>query len=121
MKFIKAYILLKIYKRYTMTDITVNSRICGFTHKIHGTKDGKNVTIKIETDCPKVKNISDLEVSMMQMFGIKDNYVIGKAQEGNCCATCIVPSAILHACNLELGLISQTLAKKVKDISIDFK
>ena len=104
-----------------MTDITVNSNICGFTHKIHGTKDGKNVTIKIETDCPKVKNISDLEVSMMQMFGIKDNYVIEKAQEGNCCATCIVPSGILHACNLELGLISQSLAKKVKDINIEFK
>ncbi|UGV40094.1 hypothetical protein J7W08_08265 [Methanococcoides orientis] len=104
-----------------MTDITVNSRICGFTHKIHGTKDGKNVKIKIETQCPKVKNISELEVPMMQLFGIKENIVTAKAQEGNCCATCLVPCGILHACNLELGLISQKLAKDVGNLSIEFE
>lgn len=104
-----------------MTDITVNSRICGFTHKIRGTKDGKKVKIKVETACPKVKNISELEVPMMELFGIKENAVIAKAQEGNCCATCLVPCAILHACNIELGLISETLAKDVGNLSIDFK
>jgi hypothetical protein len=103
-----------------MTDITVNSRICGFTHKIHGEKNGKKINISIETDCTKVKKLAQLEVPMMELFDIKENFVIGEAQKARCCATCLVPCGILHVCNLESGFISQTLAKDAKNLSIEF-
>ncbi len=103
-----------------MTDVEVNSRICGFAHKIHGEKNGKTINISIETDCAKVKKMAQLEVPMMEIFDIKENFVIGKAQEAKCCATCLVPSGVLHTCSLESGFISQTLAKDAKNISIDF-
>lgn len=41
-----------------MADVTVNSNICGFVHKIHGEKIGKNIVIDIETDCEKIKKMS---------------------------------------------------------------
>ncbi|MEA1985684.1 MAG: hypothetical protein U9N13_08565 [Euryarchaeota archaeon] len=104
-----------------MADLTVNSRICGFTHKVHGEMDGKNIRVSIDTECEKVKKISSMEVPRMELFDIKENYVMNNAQKAHCCATCIVPSGVLHVCNIEAGFISSTLAKKSGSISIDFE
>ena len=104
-----------------MTNLTVNSRICGFTNEIHGEMDGNNIQISIDTDCEKVKKISSMEVPKMEIFDIKENYVMNNAQKAHCCATCIVPSGVLHVCNIEAGFISSILAKKSGSISIDFE
>ncbi len=104
-----------------MTDINVNSRICGFSHKVHGEMDGKNIQVSIDTECEKIKKISSMEVPKMEVFDIRDNYVTKRAQEAHCCPTCIVPSGVLHACHIEAGFISSTLAKKSGSISIDFE
>ena len=104
-----------------MTDITVNSTICGFVHEIQGELNGKEVAIDIDTPCEKVKQISHLEVPMMEVFDIKDNYVMDKAKEAKCCSTCLIPCAILHACKIESEFISKSLVKKSGPLSIEFK
>jgi hypothetical protein len=104
----------------SMTDVTINSNICGFVHNVHGKRAGKNIVIDIETDCEKIKKMSHMEIPMDQTLDIKDNYVMTKAQEMKWCSTCLVPCGILHVCRMEMGLLSESLAKKSRNISIDF-
>ncbi|KXS40291.1 MAG: hypothetical protein AWU58_1969 [Methanohalophilus sp. T328-1] len=103
-----------------MTEVTVNSRICGYKHKINAEKEGKKVKVDITSDCKKIQAMSKMEVPRMEIFDIRDNYITKKAQEAHTCPTCIVPSGAIHACHLESGFISKTLAKESGSVSIDF-
>ncbi len=102
-----------------MTEITVNSTICGFVHKICGQKKGKFITVDIDTPCEKVKKFSHMEVPMREILDIKNNYVIDRAQEAGCSSNCLVPCAILNLCRIESGLIARSLAKKAGCLSIE--
>ena len=104
-----------------MTEVTVKSNVCGFTHKVCGKMEGDKIVVDIDTPCEKVKNMSHLEVPLMDLFDIKDNYVMQKAQEAKCSVTCIVPSAVLHVCCLEAGMMSKSLVGKVGNICIEFE
>lgn len=103
-----------------MTEVKVNSRICGFTHIIKGRMDGQNIVVDIDTPCEKIKEMSHLEVPMMDLFDIKENTVMGKAREARCTSTCLVPCAVMHVCCIEAGFMSGTLTKEAGSISIDF-
>ncbi|WP_292487343.1 hypothetical protein [Methanohalobium sp.] len=104
-----------------MSEVTVNSTICGFVHNIKGEIKGDKILVEIDSDCKKIKQMSPMEVPMMDTFDIKENYVINKAQEAKCSATCLVPRGILHVCRLEAGFLAQSLVDKSGSISIDFK
>ncbi|WP_300607950.1 hypothetical protein [Methanohalophilus sp.] len=104
-----------------MSEVTINSTICGFVHKVSGKRKGKNIIIDIETDCEKIKKMSHMEIPMDQTLDIKDNYVLTKAQEAQCSSNCLVPCGILHVCRFEMGILSESLAKKSGSISIEFK
>lgn len=103
-----------------MTELTVHSNICDYIHKVHGKEKGKNITINIDSSCEKVKNLSGMEVPRMETFDIRDNYVMKKAQEAGCCATCIVPSGVIHACRIESGFMAKSLVKDARNICITF-
>lgn len=90
-------------------------------HKVSGKRKGKNIIIDIETDCEKIKKMSHMEIPMDQTLDIKDNYVLTKAQEAQCSSNCLVPCGILHVCRFEMGILSESLAKKSGSISIEFK
>lgn len=45
-----------------MSEVHINSSICGFEHNVFGKKEGKNIIIDIETDCDKIKKMSHMEV-----------------------------------------------------------
>jgi hypothetical protein len=104
-----------------MTELTVYSNVCNFTHKINGKLDGDTIIVDIDTPCEKIKKMSHMEVPMMDLFDIKDNYVMQKAQEAKCSATCLVPCAVLHVCCLEAGMMSKSLAKNAGDVRIEFE
>jgi hypothetical protein len=104
-----------------MTEVTVKSNVCGFTHKVRGKMEGDKVIIDIDTPCQKVKRISHLEVPMMDLFDIKDNCVMQKAQEAQCSSTCLVPCAVLHVGLMEAGMMSKSLAKEAGDVRIEFE
>ena len=93
------------------TTLTVNSSICGFTHRITGRLEGEHIIIDIDTPCKKVKAISHMDVPMMETLDIKDNYVMTKASEAECTALCLVPSGVLHVCRMEMGMLSKSLSK----------
>ncbi|WP_407356455.1 DUF6951 family protein [Methanolobus sp. WCC5] len=102
------------------TTVRVNSSVCGFTHKITGTLDGKNIIIDIDTPCKKIKEMEHMEVPMMETLDIKDNYVIDKAKEAQCTPICLVPAGVLHVCRMETGMLSKSLSKKSERVSIEF-
>lgn len=104
-----------------MTEVTVNSNICGYVHKVSGKIDGNKVAIEIKTPCNVVKNIAHMEVPLMKILTMKDNYVLEKAADAPCCDTCLVPCAVLHVCRLEAGYMAKSLAQKAGNISIEFK
>jgi hypothetical protein len=104
-----------------MTEVNVKSNVCGFVHKVNGKLDGENIIVDIDTPCEKVKKVSHLEVPMMDLFDIKDNYVMQKAQEAKFSVPCVVPAAILHVCCLEAGLMSKSLVKNAGNVSIEFE
>ncbi|NYT19294.1 MAG: hypothetical protein GKC08_03260 [Methanosarcinales archaeon] len=104
-----------------MTEVTVKSNVCGFTHKVCGKMDGDRIVIDIDTPCEKVRKMSHLEVPMMDLFDIKDNCVMQKAQEAKCSVTCLIPSAVLHVCCLEAGLMSKSLVGNAGDVCIEFE
>ncbi|MHC1605671.1 MAG: DUF6951 family protein [Candidatus Methanofastidiosia archaeon] len=77
-----------------MTEVTANSTICGFVHKIEGKMEDENIIIDIDTPCKKIKKMSHLEAPMMKIFDIKDNYVMNKAKKMQCTSHCLVPCGI---------------------------
>ncbi|WP_342305431.1 hypothetical protein [Methanolobus sp. ZRKC5] len=103
-----------------MTEVKVNSKICGFTHIIKGRKDGKKIIVDIDTQCEKIKKTSHLEVDMMDLFDIKDNLIMEKAKEARCSSTCLVPCAVMHVCCIEASFMSGNLAKDSGSVSIEF-
>ncbi|SET00640.1 hypothetical protein SAMN04488587_1902 [Methanococcoides vulcani] len=111
----------KIREDNKMTKITVDSVICGFTHTINGKLNDDKIIIDIESPCEKIKGFSHMEVPMMEIFGIDDNYVIRKAKDAKCSSTCLIPCAVLHMCSLEAGFMSKNLAENSGSISINFE
>lgn len=103
------------------TEVKVNSRICDHIHNVKAAKDGKNVIVEVDTSCEKVKKMTGLEVSQMEMFDMKDSSIMDKAKESKVCATCIVPASIMTACHIESGFISKTLAGKAGSVSMEFE
>ena len=104
-----------------MSEVIVNSTICDFVHKIHGSKQGSKLVVDIETPCEKIKQISHMEVPIKEILDIKDNYVMNRAQEAQCCSNCLVPCAVLNLCRLESGFLAKSLVKKAGSMSIEFK
>lgn len=104
-----------------LTEITVNSTICDFVHKIRGSRKGNKIIVDIETPCEKITKFSHMEIPMTEILDIKNNYVIDRAQEAKCCSNCLVPCAVLNLCRLESGFFAKSLAKKAGSMSIEFK
>lgn len=103
-----------------LAEFTVNSAVCGFVHKIRGSKKGNKIIVDIETPCAKIKKISHMEVPMMEILDIKNNYVIDRAHEADCSSNCLVPCAVLNLCRMESGFLAKSLIKKAGSISIEF-
>ncbi|NPE29243.1 hypothetical protein HNV12_15040 [Methanococcoides sp. SA1] len=104
-----------------MTEVIVNSDVCGFTHKIHGVLNGGNIVIDIDSPCEKIQRMGHLLVPILETLDIKDNYVIDRAQKENCSSNCLVPCAILNVCKIEAGFLARSLVKKAGGLSIEFK
>ncbi len=104
-----------------MSKVIVRSTICGFKHIIEGKKKGDVVVIDIDSDCEKIKEMAPLEVTMMDVFDIKDNIVMDKAKELKCSSNCLVPCGIMHVSRIELGLLLESVCKKHGNVSIEFE
>lgn len=104
-----------------MSKVTVHSTICDFEHHITGKKEGKHIIIDIVSPCEKIQKLAHLEVPIKEIFDIKDNYVLTKAQEAQCSSNCLVPCGIIHVCRREAGFLAKSLFEKVGRVSISFE
>ena len=102
------------------TRVIVNPGICGFRCTIHAEKVGKGrvaVTI-LDSDCEQVQKMSQWfnEISMEDLFKpFSRNPLFIRAEQARCHTTCLVPSAVLKAVEVEMGMAIQ------KDAGIEFK
>jgi hypothetical protein len=103
-----------------LAKFTVNSTLCDFVHTVRGSKDGKHIIVDIDSPCEKIKKFSHMEVPMMEILDIKNNYVIDRAHEAGCSSNCLVPCAILNLCRVESGFLARSLLKNAGSISIEF-
>ncbi|WP_400260169.1 DUF6951 family protein [Candidatus Methanomassiliicoccus intestinalis] len=107
-----------------MATVVAHMRICDKTHTITATKrsDG-DLEIKIASDCPKVaaygENLGTL--SLLDITDYEHSKINAAEMRKDISPTCISPIAIFNAAWLEMGMISQSLAQKVKENSIEFK
>ncbi len=106
-----------------MAVVKAHMRVCDKTHIITATKrtDG-DVEITIETDCPKVAAYGERIgcLSLTDIVDYQNSRINFNEIRGDISPTCISPTAVFNAAWLETGMISQSLAKKVKENSIEF-
>ncbi len=92
-----------------MTGLIVNSGVCGFISRITVEKEkGKNISVRIETDCEMVRNFSR-EIAALEMMSVAFtnflNNPVYKAAAGHLRhVACPVPSAVIKAVEVESGL-----------------
>jgi len=103
-----------------LAEFTVNSNLCGFVHRVSGSKKGNKIIVDIDTPCAKIKKMSHMEVPMMEILDIKNNYVIDRAHEADCSSNCLVPCAVLNLCRMESGFLAKSLVNKAGSLSIEF-
>ena len=106
-----------------MSSVKVNMRTCGKTHvvRVAMNADG-NFDVNIESDCHKVELFGEkLGYLTMEDIVDFDNSRINKREfRGDMSPPCLVPAALLDAAWLEAGMLSGSLAKRVKENSIEF-
>ncbi len=82
-----------------------------YTRYMEAKKETKLLLI-LKPPCEKIKKFSHMEVPMMEILDIKNNYVIDRAQEAQCSSNCLVPCAVLNLCRMESGFLAKSLVKK---------
>ena len=105
-----------------MASVTVNMRLCGKTHKVNVVLDGMDLKVSIDTDCDHVRQYSERvqTVTMDDVTDMKASKVVSYESTMMMTPTCLVPKAVLYAAWMEIGMISPTRAKEVKENSISF-
>ncbi|GAB4423103.1 MAG: hypothetical protein OHK0032_18300 [Thermodesulfovibrionales bacterium] len=101
-----------------MTKAVVNSGICGFSVTVTAEKgEGKKIHISLDTECDMVKKMAE-DISSLEMMaaftGFANNPVYRAAAKNLKHVACPVPSGILKALEVELGVAL------LKDASIIF-
>lgn len=101
-----------------MTRVNVKPGICGFPVTITAEKDrDKRIHISLDTDCEMLQEMRD-DISFLEMKsalkGLSSNPVYISAAKCIKHVACPVPSAILKAVEVELGVCIP------KDVSITF-
>jgi cell wall assembly regulator SMI1 len=102
-----------------LSKVTVSAGICGFTAIIKARKAGKRkVKVKISCPCDMVKNLDkDLEgeISRDVLVRICDSEIYRLATKHIKHTACPVPTAVLKAIEVELGLaLPKDVRMKVK-------
>jgi len=106
-----------------MASVKVNMKLCGKVHNVTVTPgDDGMFDVNIETDCENVreyvKRIS--KISMEDITDMSGSKVMSYDSTMMMTPTCLVPKGVLYAAWLEIGMISPSRAKDVKENSISF-
>ena len=86
-----------------MVNTKVEAGICGFVTEIEAnSEDSHHVTFKVDTDCEKIKNLSEKLTSYDAYNEIKDGFdgelfEVIRAELKGCCAGCAVPVGLFKS------------------------
>jgi len=98
-------------------------KTCGKKHRVTVTmnSDG-NFDVKIETDCPKVKQFGEnlKYVTFEDITDLENSRINKREMRGDLSLPCLSPIALLDAAWIEAGLLSRSLVKRVKENTVDF-
>ena len=101
-------------------NVLVDPGVCGFTCRIQGwQKEKRSAGFKItESQCTMVNKLTDVidEVTIKDLFlPLTKNPVFVSAERACCHSACPIPSAVVKACEVVLGLAV------AKDVSFKFE
>ena len=84
-------------------------------------RDDGDLDVKIESDCDVVMSYAERlggRISEMDVYNFQQSKINSDEIRGNLTATCLVPNAIYNAAFMELGMLTKSLAKKVKQNTV---
>ena len=108
-----------------MVSVIVKSRFCDKTHRIDvSMKDDGDLSVHIDSDCENVKDFAKLlgdtltlpDVTVREVSKLFDPQIVQPLT-----LTCLVPTGILDAAWLEMGMMSASRAKLVKSDEISYE
>jgi len=106
-----------------MATVTAHMRTCGKTHKVTVVMNSEgNFDVNIESDCHKVVLFGErLKYVTMEDIVDFDNTRLNKREiRGDMSPPCLSPAAVMNAAWIEAGMLSHSLAKRVKENAIEF-
>lgn len=107
-----------------MATVIVDMAFCDKTHKITvKLKEDGDMSVRITTDCVNIKNYAKNLGDTLTVQDVTD-WKGSKVYDEDVCApasiTCLVPTGVINAAWLELGMLSRSKAKDVKVNCIRF-
>ena len=85
-------------------------------------EDG-DLDVSIESDCEVVRGYSERlrKISQEDVFGFENSRINKDDVRVQLTPTCLVPNAIYNAAFLELGMMTESLARKKRTNSVEFE
>lgn len=104
--------------------VTANMSVCDKKTKVTASlNETGEIELSFETNCANVKKYIDgfEKISIDDVTTLTNSAVMDPQRREHCSATCLVPSAIIHAAWLELGMLSKSRTQSVGSVSITFE
>lgn len=104
--------------------VTANMSVCDKKTKVTASlNETGEIELSFETNCANVKKYIDgfEKIGIDDVTSLTNSAVMDPQRREHCSATCLVPSAIIHAAWLELGMLSKSRTQSVGSVSITFE
>ena len=95
--------------------VDVDMRSCDRKARVKVTiRDDGDLDVDIESDCEVVRGYAERlkRISAMDVYGFEHSIINRDDVRGQLTPTCLVPSAIYSAAFLEMGMMTESLARK---------
>ena len=103
--------------------VDADMRMCGRKARVTvSLRDDGDLDVRIESDCDVVMEYAGrlTRIAADDVVGFEHSRINMDEVRGRLTPTCLVPSAVYSAAFLELGMTSESLARREKGNSVEF-
>ena len=103
--------------------VDADMRMCGRKARVTvSLRDDGDLDVRIESDCDVVMEYAGrlTRIAADDVVGFEHSRINKDEVRGRLTPTCLVPSAVYSAAFLELGMTSESLARREKGNSVEF-